>query len=61
MKIHKLLNKLKLFSNKLSAGTLFSLMENLSLDVNYQYVTLGAFKSETRNVRVSDGAVDGPY
>jgi opacity protein-like surface antigen len=30
---------------KLSAGTLFSLKENLSLDVAYQYVNLGKFKS----------------
>ena len=48
------------FAYKLSAGTLFSLTENVSLDVNYQYVNLGAFKSGTRNVRVSDGVVDGP-
>ena len=30
---------------KLSAGTLFSLKENLSLDVAYQYVNLGEFNS----------------
>ena len=30
---------------KLSAGTLFSLKENLSLDIAYQYVNLGEFKS----------------
>ena len=47
------------FAYKLSAGTLFSLTENVSLDVNYQYVNLGAFKSKTRNVRVLDGVVDG--
>ena len=32
------------FAYKLSAGTLFSLTKQLSLDVNYQYVNLGAFK-----------------
>ena len=35
------------FAYKLSAGTLFSLTENISLDVNYQYVNLGAFKGST--------------
>ena len=35
------------FAYKLSAGTLFSLTEQLSLDVNYQYVNLGAFKGST--------------
>ena len=33
------------FAYKLSAGTLVSLTEQLSLDVNYQYVNLGAFQS----------------
>jgi len=33
------------FAYKFSAGTLVSLTEKLSLDVNYQYVNLGAFKS----------------
>jgi opacity protein-like surface antigen len=33
------------FAYKLSAGTLFSLKENLSLDVAYQYVNLGEFNS----------------
>ena len=32
------------FAYKLSAGTLVSLTEQLSLDVNYQYVNLGDFK-----------------
>ncbi|MDA9093858.1 hypothetical protein N9K20_03095 [Methylophilaceae bacterium] len=32
------------FAYKLSAGTLVSLTKQLSLDVNYQYVNLGAFK-----------------
>jgi opacity protein-like surface antigen len=35
------------FAYKLSTGTLFSLTEQLSLDVNYQYVNLGAFKGST--------------
>ena len=35
------------FAYKLSAGTLVSLTEHLSLDVNYQYVNLGAFKGGT--------------
>jgi len=35
------------FAYKLSAGTLVSLTERLSLDVNYQYVNLGAFKGGT--------------
>jgi len=40
-------NKINQFAYKLSAGTLFSLTEQLSLDVNYQYVNLGAFKGGT--------------
>ena len=40
-------NTIKQFAYKLSAGTLVSLTEQLSLDVNYQYVNLGAFKSGT--------------
>jgi len=48
-------NTISQFAYKLSAGALFSLSEKLSLDVNYQYVDLGAFKSETRIVRISDG------
>ena len=51
-------NTISQFAYKLSAGALFSLSENLSLDVNYQYVDLGAFKSETRNAFVSSGVVD---
>ena len=35
------------FAYKLSAGTLVSLTEQLSLDVNYQYVNLGKFKQST--------------
>ena len=37
-------NTIHQFAYKLSAGTLVSLTEQLSLDVNYQYVNLGAFK-----------------
>ena len=35
------------FAYKLSAGSLFSLTEKLSLDINYQYVDLGSFKGGT--------------
>ena len=35
------------FAYKLAAGTLISLTQQLSLDVNYQYVNLGAFKGST--------------
>ena len=35
------------FAYKLSAGTLVSITEQLSLDVNYQYVNLAAFKGGT--------------
>ena len=35
------------FAYKLSAGTLVSITEQLSLDVNYQYVNLGSFKGGT--------------
>ena len=45
------------FAYKLSAGTLVSLTEQLSLDVNYQYVNLGAFKGGTD--RKFNGAPDG--
>ena len=46
------------FAYKLSAGTLFSLTENISLDVNYQYVNLGAFKSKTRMVNAAGTETD---
>ena len=46
-------NTINEFAYKLSAGTLVSLTEQLSLDVNYQYVNLGAFKGGTE--RSSDG------
>ena len=41
-------NTINQFAYKLSAGTLVSLTEQLSLDVNYQYVNLGAFKGGTK-------------
>ena len=50
-------NTINKFAYKLSAGTLFSLTEQLSLDVNYQYVNLGDFKSGT-NV-YENGVFDG--
>ena len=40
-------NTINQFAYKLSAGTLISLTERLSLDVNYQYVNLGSFKGGT--------------
>ena len=40
-------NTINQFAYKVSAGTLVSLTEHLSLDVNYQYVNLGAFKAGT--------------
>jgi opacity protein-like surface antigen len=40
-------NTINQFAYKVSAGTLVSLTEHLSLDVNYQYVNLGAFKGGT--------------
>ena len=44
-------NTINQFAYKLSAGTLVSLTEHLSLDVNYQYVNLGAFKGGTEVYR----------
>ena len=49
-------NTINQFAYKFSAGTLVSLTEQLSLDVNYQYVNLGAFKSGTEVL--VDGAFD---
>ena len=43
-------NTINQFAYKFSAGTLVSLTEQLSLDVNYQYVNLGAFKGGTRTL-----------
>ena len=37
--------KINQFAYKVSAGTLVSLTESLSFDINYQYVNLGSFKS----------------
>lgn len=50
-------NTISQFAYKFSAGALFSLTEDISLDVNYQYVDLGAFKSGTE---VSSNAVGFP-
>ena len=51
-------NTINQFAYKLSAGTLVSITEQLSLDVNYQYVNLGAFKEGTEvlfnGVRLAD-------
>ena len=46
-------NTINQFAYKLSVGTLVSLTQQLSLDVNYQYVNLGAFKGGTE--RSDDG------
>ena len=48
-------NKVSQFSYKLAAGTLVSLTESLSLDINYQYIDLGSFKSGLNYV-VAGGA-----
>ena len=45
------------FAYKLSVGTLISLTQQLSLDVNYQYVNLGEFKGGTE--RFNDGVPTG--
>ena len=50
-------NTINQFAYKLSAGTLVSITEQLSLDVNYQYVNLGAFKGGTE---VDDNGVREP-
>ena len=50
-------NTINQFAYKLSAGTLVSITEQLSLDVNYQYVNLGAFKGGTE---VYDNGVREP-
>ena len=44
-------NTINQFAYKVSAGTLVSITEQLSLDVNYQYVNLGAFKGGTAHSR----------
>ena len=38
-------NKVSQFAYKLAGGALISLTKKLSLDINYQYVELGSFKS----------------
>ena len=52
-------NEINQFAYKLSAGTLVSLTEQLSLDVNYQYVNLGAFKGGTSNYVVGRRGGEG--
>jgi opacity protein-like surface antigen len=44
-------NTINRLAYKFSAGTLVSLTKQLSLDVNYQYVNLGAFKGGTEVYR----------
>ena len=44
------------FAYKVAAGTLVDLTENVSLDINYQYVNLGNFKSDV-GVYDQDGFV----
>ena len=46
------------FAYKLSAGTLFSLKEKVSLDVSYQYVNLGEFNS---SLSASGGRMQKAY
>ena len=53
-------NKINQFAYKLSAGTLVSITEQLSLDVNYQYVNLGAFKGGTSQYDITFGVGEGP-
>ena len=50
------------FAYKLSAGTLFSLTEKISVDLNYQYVNLGGFKGGTTVLTngVFSNTLDGP-
>jgi len=45
------------FAYKLTAGTLISMTENFSVDINYQYVNLGSFKSTTT---YNNGTLDEP-
>ena len=51
-------NTINQFAYKVSAGTLVSITEQLSLDVNYQYVNLGAFKGGTE--RKNNGVFTSP-
>ena len=47
-------NTINQFAYKLSAGTLVSITDGLSLDVNYQYVNLGAFKGGIAGITGAD-------
>jgi opacity protein-like surface antigen len=47
-------NTINQFAYKVSAGTFVSLTDNLSLDINYQYVNLGSIKS---GVNANDGGI----
>jgi len=47
------------FAYKIAAGTLLSLTEKLSLDISYQYINLGKFKSGLDYVIVSGGSGSG--
>jgi len=49
------------FAYKLAAGTLVSITEQMSLDVNYQYVNLGAFKSDTSFTTPAPGVLVRPF
>jgi len=50
------------FAYKFSAGTLLSLTEKISVDLNYQYVNLGGFKGGTTvlNNGVFNNTLEGP-
>jgi opacity protein-like surface antigen len=50
--------KINQFVYKVSAGTLVSLTESLSFDINYQYVNLGSFKSGV--IAGAAGTLDKP-
>ena len=50
--------KINQFAYKVSAGTLVSLTESLSFDINYQYVNLGSFKSGVS--AGAEGTLDKP-
>ena len=48
--------KVSQFAYKVAAGTLVSLSEKLSLDINYQYVDFGKFKSGVNFVNTLGGS-----
>ena len=50
-------NSINQFAYKLSAGTLVGMTESISIDINYQYVNLGSFKSGTV---YQTGAIETP-